>query len=35
MIRKWFGMFLLVFAAVMILSLSGCGRDQQLVSIQV
>jgi Divergent InlB B-repeat domain len=35
MIRKWFGVTALVVTAVTLLSLSSCGRSQQLVSIQV
>jgi hypothetical protein len=35
MIRKWFGITALVLAALTFLSLASCGRDQELVSIQV
>jgi Divergent InlB B-repeat domain len=35
MIRKWLSIAVLVATATVILSLSSCGRDQQLVSIQV
>ena len=35
MIRKWFGVSALVVVASAFLSLSSCGREQQLVSIQV
>ncbi len=35
MIRKWFGVSALVVIASAFLSLSSCGREQQLVSIQV
>ncbi len=35
MIRKWFGIAALVVAASTLFSLSSCGRDQELVSIQV
>jgi hypothetical protein len=35
MIRKWYGITALVVTAVTLLSLSSCGRSQQLVSIQV
>lgn len=35
MIRKWFGVLALVLVAIAFLSLSSCGRDQQLTSIQI
>ena len=35
MIRKWFGVLTLVLVASAFLTLSSCGRDQQLVSIQI
>jgi hypothetical protein len=35
MIRKWFGVTALIVTAITLLSLSSCGRDQELVSIQV
>lgn len=35
MIRKWLSITLLVAIAAVILSLSSCGREQQLVSIQI
>ncbi len=35
MIRKWFGVSALVVIASAFLSLASCGREQQLVSIQV
>jgi len=35
MIRKWFGVLALVLVASAFLSLSSCGRDQQLTSIQI
>lgn len=35
MIRKWLILAVLVVAAAVILNLASCGRDQQLVSIQV
>ena len=33
--RKWSGVIILVAAAGLLLSLSSCGRDQELVSIQI
>ena len=35
MIRKWFGVLALVLVASAFLTLSSCGRDQQLTSIQI
>jgi hypothetical protein len=35
MIRKWFGISALIVTAGILLGLASCGRDQQLVSIQV
>ena len=35
MIRKWLGVSVLAVIAVVLLNTSGCGRDQQLVSIQI
>jgi Bacterial Ig-like domain (group 2) len=35
MIRKWFGFAVLIIGATLLLSLSSCGRDQQLESISV
>jgi hypothetical protein len=35
MIRKWFGITALIVTATTLLSLSSCGRSQELVSIQV
>ena len=35
MIRKWFGIVLLLVASGVLLTLPSCGRSQQLVSIQV
>ena len=35
MIRKWFGIVLLLAASGVLLTLPSCGRSQQLVSIQV
>ncbi len=35
MIRKWFGVSALVLVASAFLTLSSCGRDQQLTSIQI
>ena len=35
MIRKWFGIVLLLIASGVLLTLPSCGRSQQLVSIQV
>ena len=35
MIRKWFGITALIFTAIAFLNLSSCGRNQELVSIQV
>jgi hypothetical protein len=35
MIRKWLGVSVLAVIALVLLNTSGCGRDQQLVSIQI
>jgi|SRR5579863_2343225 hypothetical protein len=35
MIRKWFGVFVLILTGIAVLNSSSCGRSQQLVSIQV
>ena len=35
MIRKWFGIVLLLIGSGVLLTLPSCGRSQQLVSIQV
>ena len=35
MIRKWYGVFTLFLVAGAFLTLSSCGRDQQLTSIQI